>query len=281
MTSWTCDPKRRVCSNPSPISTPLTMLMLITAAASAASRRRSQWTYDPSPIGAPWTTTSNTPPTVSPFERASSILSIIAASATGSGQRSGEASASSRGRVALAGSSATPPTSAVYDQTSMPSSRRNARATPPAATLAVVSRADERSSALRTSLKPYLSEPARSACPGRTRVIGWARLLPPSASVGELRGLLLAQRPDLHDAGSSSPSRGCRPRAGSASRACGRAGPRTGSAPGRARSTGGRRGRSHAGGGRGRPRGRPRSGQGRRARPRPRRRASGHGSRRS
>ena len=134
------------------------------------------------PMGAPWTTTSNTPPTVSPLLRASSILAIIAASASGSGQRRGEASASSRDRVQRAGSTATPPTSAVNDQTSMPSSRRNARATPPAATRAVVSRADERSSALRTSLKPYLSEPARSAWPGRTRVTGWARLLPSAAS---------------------------------------------------------------------------------------------------
>ena len=78
---------------------------------------------------------------------------------------------------------ATPPTSAVNDQTSIPSARRNARATPPAATRAVVSRADERSSTLRTSLNPYLSAPARSACPGRTRVIGCARLTPSAAWV--------------------------------------------------------------------------------------------------
>ena len=54
------------------------MLMLMTAAASAPSSRRSQWTYDPSPIGSPWTTTSKTPPTVSPAERASSMRAIIA-----------------------------------------------------------------------------------------------------------------------------------------------------------------------------------------------------------
>ena len=48
------------------------------------------------------------------------MRAIIAASASGSGQRSGDASASSRERVARAGSSATPPTSAVNDQTSMP-----------------------------------------------------------------------------------------------------------------------------------------------------------------
>ena len=56
------------------------------------------------------------------------MRAIIAASASGSGQRSGEASASSRDRVHRAGSTATPPTSAVNDQTSIPSSRRNARA---------------------------------------------------------------------------------------------------------------------------------------------------------
>ncbi len=139
------------------------MLMLMTAAASAASSRRSQWTYEPSPMGSPWTTTSKTPPTVSPADRASSMRAIIAASASGSGQRSGESSASSRGRVQLAGSTATPPTSAVNDHASMPSSRRNARATPPAATRAAVSRADARSSTSRTSVNPYLRAPARSA----------------------------------------------------------------------------------------------------------------------
>ena len=40
------------------------------------------------------------------------IVTIIAVSAAGSGQRSGEASASSRLRVQFTGSTATPPTSA-------------------------------------------------------------------------------------------------------------------------------------------------------------------------
>ena len=201
ITSCTAEPNRRVCSNPSPNSTPLTMLMLITAAASAASSRRSQWTYEPRPIGRPWATTSNTPPIVSPFERASSIRAIIAASAAGSGQRSGEASASSRARVQLAGSTATPPTSAVNDQTSMPSSRRNARATAPAATRAAVSRADARSSTLRTSLKPYFSAPARSAWPGRTRVTGRRALVAALGLLAQGVGRLVVQRPDLHDLG--------------------------------------------------------------------------------
>ena len=77
--------------------------------------------------------------------------------------KSGDASASSRDRVAFAGSNATPPTSAVNDQASIPSSRRNARATPPAATRAAVSRADARSRTFRTSLKSYFKAPARSA----------------------------------------------------------------------------------------------------------------------
>ena len=102
------------------------MLMLITAAASAASSRRSQWTYDPSPIGTPWRRPRRRRRSCRRLDRASSIRAIIRASASGSGQRSGDASASSRERVALAGSTATPPTSAVNDQTSIPSSRRNA-----------------------------------------------------------------------------------------------------------------------------------------------------------
>jgi len=44
---------------------------------------------------------------VSPAARASSMRAIIAVSASGSGQRSGEASASSRGRVQFTGSTAT------------------------------------------------------------------------------------------------------------------------------------------------------------------------------
>src|SRR5207237_1256421 len=43
---------------------------------------------------------------------------------------------------------------------------------PPAATRVAVSRADDRSSTLRTSSWPYLSAPARSAWPGRSRVTG-------------------------------------------------------------------------------------------------------------
>ena len=181
ITSWTSDPSSRVCANPSPISTPFTLWMLMIAPASAPSRRRSQWTWLPRPMGSPWATTSKTPPTVLPIERASSIRATIRASASGSGQRRGLASDSARVRVAPAGSRATPPTSAVKDQTSMPSAPRNARHTAPAATRAAVSRAEARSSTGRASLKPYFTAPARSAWPGRSRVTGCARRLPSAA----------------------------------------------------------------------------------------------------
>ena len=199
ITSCTAEPNRRVCSNPRPNSTPLTMLMLMTAAARAASSRRSQWTYEPSPIGSPWTTTSNTPPTVSPFDRASSMRAIIARLGVGirAPKRRGVGLVARSGAVRRVHGDA--PTSAVNDQHSMPSSRRNARATPPAATRAAVSRADARSSTSRTSLKPYLSAPARSAWPGRTRVTGVARLLPSSGGGEQLVGLVVGQGLHLHD----------------------------------------------------------------------------------
>ena len=60
--------------------------------------------------------------------------------------------------------------------------------------------ADERSSALRTSLKPYLIEAARSAWPGRTAVIGCARLLPASASAASSAASSSVERADLHHA---------------------------------------------------------------------------------
>ena len=177
------------------------MLMLITAAASAASRRRSQCTWLPSPIGAPWTTTSNTPPTVSPAERASSTRAIIAASASGSGQRSGEASASSRDRVARAGSNATPPTSAVNDQTSIPSSRRNARAIPPTGH-------PRRRLARRRPLEGVADVvEAVLERGGEVRVAGpdagdrRRPLVALGLEGGERRRVLVGQRLDLHDLG--------------------------------------------------------------------------------
>ncbi len=54
----------------------------------------------------------------------------------------------------------------------VPYRRSSALATPPAATRAAVSRALARSRIGRRSSVPYLSIPARSACPGRGSVIG-------------------------------------------------------------------------------------------------------------
>ena len=142
---------------------------------------------------APWTTTSKTPPTVSPFERASSIRAIIRASASGSGQRSGEASASSRDRVALRrvdGDAADLGRERPDLDAELAQERPgDAAGRDPGR----VSRADARSRTLRTSSKPYFRAPARSAWPGRTRVTGVARLLPLSAARRELGRLRVAR----------------------------------------------------------------------------------------
>ena len=54
-----------------------------------------------------------------------------------------------------------------YENTSTPSSAKNSRATPVAATRAAVSRALARSRTLRQSSVLVFSAPTRSACPGR------------------------------------------------------------------------------------------------------------------
>src|SRR4030081_3511902 len=56
---------------------------------------------------------------------------------------------------------------------SIPNWPSSLRATPPAATLVAVSRAEDRSSTLRTSVCPYLRAPARSAWPGLSLVTGF------------------------------------------------------------------------------------------------------------
>ena len=65
-------------SSPSPTSTALTDWTPMSAPASRESSRRSQCTWLPRPGGRPWTTTSMTPPRVSPFFRTSSISATIA-----------------------------------------------------------------------------------------------------------------------------------------------------------------------------------------------------------
>ena len=92
---------------------------------------------------------------------------------------------------------------------SMPKRRSSALATPPAATRAAVSRALARSRIGRRSPVPYLSIPARSACPGRGSVIG------ATSSCGV---------PDRHPVlGPSWGSRGWRSRASAGCRSCARA----------------------------------------------------------
>src|SRR6266851_2576916 len=99
--------------------------------------------------------------------------------ASGSGHRTGDASISSTVTV----STSTPsnpmsvrPIDWVKLKISTPNWPSSLRATPPAATRVAVSRAEERSRTLRTSAWPYLSAPARSACPGRSLVTALAAL---------------------------------------------------------------------------------------------------------
>ena len=205
MTSCTADPRRRVCSKPRPNSTPLTALMETIACASAPSRRRSHCTWLPRPSGTPVATTSKTPPSVSPADRASSMAATMRASAAASRQRRGLASASSRERGGASGSAATSPTATVWLQTSMPSSPRKARQTAPAATRIVVSRAEARSRTSRTSSKSYLTAPGQVGVAGPDARHGARPLVAVGGQGHQLGGLLVAQALDLHHAGPVGP----------------------------------------------------------------------------
>ncbi len=142
ISSCACEPRRPASAKPSPISTPFTAWMPISAPASRASSRSSRAAYEPSPGGTPRARTSTTPPMVSRSARASST------------------------RPASWSSSTTVPA------TSTPISRSRALATAPAATVTAVCRALARSSASRTSSRPNFIAPARSAWPGRGVVTG-------------------------------------------------------------------------------------------------------------
>ena len=102
------------------------------------------------------------------------ISAIIAASAAGSKQRTGDSSTRARsagvGRATAVDRAV--PIWTTCEMTSMPSSPSSFLATAPAATRAAVSRALARSSTSRASVKPYFCMPARSAWPGRTWVSG-------------------------------------------------------------------------------------------------------------
>ena len=185
--SWAAEPRRAAVANPSPTCTPLIAWMPISAPASRASRRRSQCTWEPRPIGTLYTSTSTTPPRVSPARWASSTSATIAAEVCGSRQRTGSASrrasASGAGDGGVSGRAASPKAT-VWETIRTPSSPRKARATVPRATRAAVSRAEARSRRGRASSKPYFCMPVRSAWPGRGRVSAALRARPSSSSAG-------------------------------------------------------------------------------------------------
>ncbi len=171
ISSWTSEPRRRAASKPRPISTPFMAWIDMSAPARRPSSRRSQATWLPSPTGTPRATTSNTPPSVSPARRAASIASIIRRSASGSSVRNGESSTAafrSTGSSA-AGVAATSPSRTTWLPIVMPNSASRRFAMAPAATRAVVSRADARSRMSRASVRSYFRIPTRSACPGLGR----------------------------------------------------------------------------------------------------------------
>ena len=132
-------PRISTTRKPAPISTPLTALMLIRAWARSASRRSN--TGSPSPGGTPLATTSTRAPMESPDFLSASMKRAISSATSASGQKNGLRSTSSQSKAA--GRSG--PSWARWPRTRMPArSRRYFFATPPAATLIVVSRADDR-----------------------------------------------------------------------------------------------------------------------------------------
>ena len=179
ISSWAREPGRSASLNPSPISTPLIAWMPIRAPASAASRRRSDSTYVPSPAGTPYAMTSMTPPSVSADAFASSMRSIMRCSASLSRVLTGDASRASRSSGTGNGASSsmpTPPMEMTCATVRMDSAcSRKFAATAPKATREAVSRALDLSRMGRASVKPYLRMPVRSACPGRGRLSGALR----------------------------------------------------------------------------------------------------------
>ena len=157
--------------------------MPISAPASRESSRRSQCTCEPRPGGSPCTTTSTTPPRVSPSSCAWSIRSTICLLVSGSRQRTGSSSsrATSSGSGHSPSGARTPPSSMTWETIRAPTAcSRKLDATRPSATRAAVSRAEARSRTGRASSKAYFCMPARSAWPGRGRVSGALRAEPSS-----------------------------------------------------------------------------------------------------
>ena len=144
----------------------------MSTAAMAVSRRVSHSALEPMPTGMPSATTTNEPPTESPASMAASTSAIMAASASGSGQRSGVGRApvgsTQPGGTSATGSSApskarTGPSWSTNDQMRTSQVSSSWRQTAPAATRGAVERAEARSRTSRMSSVSYLMAPARSA----------------------------------------------------------------------------------------------------------------------
>ena len=135
------------------------------------SSRSSHDTCEPKPGASPNARSSKIPPSDSLRLRSTLISWTIAALASASRQRTGDASTSAKSSNArsVRSGARTEAICVTWETTSAPTARRKALASAPAATRAAVSRALARSSTLRTSVKPNFQTPARSAWPGRGR----------------------------------------------------------------------------------------------------------------
>ena len=132
-------PRSATTSKPSPISTPFTALMLISAWAMSASRRSK--TGSPSPAGTPLATTVTLAPMESPSFFSARINSSNASILSGSGQKNGFCSTCDQSLI----SSGMSPIWVRQPRISIPNfSARYFLAIAPAATRMAVSRAEER-----------------------------------------------------------------------------------------------------------------------------------------
>ena len=148
-------PVRRVPLKPLPISNPLAAGRDSIAPARAASSLSN--TGSPRPAGTPRQTHSTTPPRESPSRRAPSMASTIRSAATGSGQRVGPASTSSRVIAVGSAADSMSRTDCTHPSTSTPAAACNSlRAIAAAATRPTVSRAEARPPPVQ-SRKPYLA----------------------------------------------------------------------------------------------------------------------------
>ena len=148
-------PVIRVAPNPEPISNPFVAGSDMIALARSASSLSN--TGSPHPGGTERATHVTTPPSESPSRRAASIASVIRAAAAGSGQRVGSASTSARVTTESSTLASMVWMRLTQDNTSMPNRlARSLRATAPAATRPMVSRAEARPPPAAARM-PYLA----------------------------------------------------------------------------------------------------------------------------